>query len=428
MTTTLSAGTAELDITPPVGVDLTGYVAREGPSVGVHDRLFARALVLDDGRTRAALVACDLVGFTVALAATVRATIGDAIDIPVHAVMLTGTHTHSGPATIPLHGCGEIDPAYLASLPPRLIEVARQATANMTRVQVGAGQGAFPDGLFNRRRDGAPVDPGVGVACLRTPDGTTVATLVNYGCHPVVLDATNLHVSADYPGYLAAALQRTVGGMAFFLTGACGNADPVRRSSFEAAAWLGEALADEAIRTIRRMDFLPEPTLCSAAERIALPLQQLPTTETLTQAVADHSARLAQAEASGDSLAARVERAMVAWSKSTLAAVQSGEAAATMEADVQVLRIGPLTLAGIPGELFSTLGTQIKTGPPGSHIFIAGYANGDVGYIPSRLAYGSGGYEVNDAYKYYGYPAALAPEAGEAVVELASSLIQQCKE
>jgi hypothetical protein len=89
---------------------------------------------------------------------------------------------------------------------------------------------------------------------------------------------------------------------------------------------------------------------------------------------------------------------------------------------VQAIRLGDLALVSAPGELFVELGLAVKQGAGTSNVFIAGFGNDNIGYIPTRRAYPLGGYEVSEAYKYYGYPAALAPEAGEQYVQTAIEL------
>jgi hypothetical protein len=90
-----------------------------------------------------------------------------------------------------------------------------------------------------------------------------------------------------------------------------------------------------------------------------------------------------------------------------------------------VIRVGDLVIVGVPAEYFVELGLQIKEGIRQKgvrQVMICGFANGNVGYIPARRAYPKGGYEVAEAYKYYGYPAAVAPEAGEQIVAAAQRL------
>ena len=96
-----------------------------------------------------------------------------------------------------------------------------------------------------------------------------------------------------------------------------------------------------------------------------------------------------------------------------------------VDAEIQVFRLGDLVLVGVPGEYFVELGLQIKEGikeDGAKQVMICGFANGNVGYIPARRAYPKGGYEVAEAYKYYGYAAAIAPEGGEQIVDSARRL------
>ncbi len=93
----LKAGVAKLDITPPVGVRMAGFAGRVFPSLAVHDPLRARALVLNDGGRRAALVGLDLIGISDQTVAEVRKAAGSSAGIAPEALLIAGTHTHSGP-------------------------------------------------------------------------------------------------------------------------------------------------------------------------------------------------------------------------------------------------------------------------------------------------------------------------------------------
>lgn len=416
----MRAGVAHIDITPPVGADLTGYVARLGPSTGVHDALYARALVLEEGSARAAVVACDLLALSRASVTAARISVAQAIGTTPDRVMIACTHTHSGPATVFLHQCGEVDPAYVATLPGRLSEAAAIASGRLRPVRVGSGLGALPEGAFNRRGSGPEPDASVGVVQLKGLDGAAVATLMTYGCHPVVMGPENLLISADYPGAAVAAVERTLGGAALFLTGASGDVNPQRRGSFADVAWLGERVAEEAVRVAEGLGPGEEARLNCVSEALDLPLLPAPGDAELAALVASHRRALHKAEAAGEPIAIRVGRAMLGWAEQLAARGRAGIAPATIRVEIQAIGLGPAVLVGVPGELFSSLGTRITMGSEG--VFVAGYTNGDVGYIPDREAYDAGGYEVSDAYKYYDAPAALAPEAGEMVVDAARRL------
>jgi neutral ceramidase len=83
-------------------------------------------------------------------------------------------------------------------------------------------------------------------------------------------------------------------------------------------------------------------------------------------------------------------------------------------------------LVGIPGELFSELGKEIKSSTSLRRVTVLGYTNNDIGYIPARQAYAQGGYEITDAFKFYGFPAVLAPEAGDLVRQSATRMLERC--
>jgi hypothetical protein len=145
----------------------------------------------------------------------------------------------------------------------------------------------------------------------------------------------------------------------------------------------------------------------------------LPTREAWITWRAEYEAAALAAE-HGDNLASpKAKWAMVHWAERMFEAMQRDDLTPTVKAEIQVIHIGDLAIVGVPGEYFVELGLQIKEGIKKSgvrQVMISGFTNGDVGYIPARRAYAKGGYEVADAYKYYGYPTAIAPEGGEEIV------------
>jgi len=97
-----------------------------------------------------------------------------------------------------------------------------------------------------------------------------------------------------------------------------------------------------------------------------------------------------------------------------------------VSAPVCALACGGFAMVGLPGEVFVELGMQIRSRSPFPVTLVVGYANGDIGYVPTRSAYPEGGYEVEHAYRYYGFPAPLAPEAGEMMVEAGVECLNEC--
>lgn len=155
----LHAGAAQVDITPEIGISLTGYIAREGKSIGVHDPLYATTLVLSNNHKLAAIISCDLVALDEPFVRSTRDKIQSATGIPSGNIMIACTHTHSGPTTIYLQDCGEVDQNYMAFLQGKIVEGVKNALAGLQPVRVGVAQGTHTQGVMDRRNPGAPIDP-----------------------------------------------------------------------------------------------------------------------------------------------------------------------------------------------------------------------------------------------------------------------------
>ncbi len=132
---------------------------------------------------------------------------------------------------------------------------------------------------------------------------------------------------------------------------------------------------------------------------------------------------LTAAEKTQDWIRVKIQLAMQQWVERTRVALQSEPRPAFVQTEVQMIRLGDIAFVNAPGELFAELGLAIKYGSGVKQTFICGFGNDNIGYIPARRAYPHGGYEVAEAYKYYRYPAALAPEAGECYVAAAIQLV-----
>ncbi len=195
----LRAGAAKVDITPQ---DLTGLTNLwRTPFAGVHDPIFLRALVVDNGANIAAIVAADLLEFGDTMA--VRERIANEIGIPADQIMITASHAHNTPrvgkatAGASAQAGGPATAAYSEQVYDRIVEVVRQAKAALQPAQVGIGSGRA-DVNTNRAEytsEGwklgvnpqGPSDKTVWVVKFATPDGAPIALLMNYAVHAVVL-------------------------------------------------------------------------------------------------------------------------------------------------------------------------------------------------------------------------------------------------
>ncbi len=430
--TGLWAGAARIDITPTVGVDLAGFLMRDGPSVGIHDPVYARALALDDGQTQALIIACDLLGLEVAFVDRIRRQIEHETGIPGAHIMIAASHTHAAPASIFLRRCGAVDPGWMADLARKLRRVARTAASSRRPSQMATTAVAGPDVSHNRRQPGGPIDPELGIARVDDTEGRPLAALLVFGCHPVAGGPGNRLISADYPGVLVDGLERATGATVLFANGACGDVNPSAvvgtrrelRRSFALVEMVGHSLTDAAATAWMGLAPSRPAPLRVASRSLSLPLQPVPAIAQLAELAATYREEMAHTvdEPSGERY--RVAAAMLDWAETTLKSRRAGDVPDHVTAEIQVIALGDLALVGVPGELFAELGLAIKRAAALPRTLVLSYTNGNLGYIPTRAAYAQGGYEVDTAYRYYGYPAAVAPDAGEIVVATALELIK----
>lgn len=419
----MDVGVAQLEITPPVGIDLTGYIARGGPAIGVHDPIYAKALVFEHGETQAALLTVDVLGLHLPFVNSVRTAIETQCGIPAANILIACSHTHAGPATMLLEGCGAINEPYQARLHQALVDVTHQAWTQRRPARFGVGHGQVTAGVHNRRNPGAIIDPDLGILRVEEETGRLLAVVLNYTCHPTCVTGENRLISAEYCGYATAAVEAATGAITLFITGAIGDVGPAQRG-WDVLEQIGGAVAAEALRLLPEIPVHAWTSLTATSQPLDLPLLPLPTVEALNQTIAEIQQRLADPELMQQPYQPQIQGAMLAWATSTLDNVTTGQATTAVMTELQVLRIGDLALVSAPGELFVELGLAIKQGAGVEHRFVCGFGNDNIGYIPTPQAYPQGGYEVADAYKYYRYPAALAPAAGQHLVATALTLLQ----
>ena len=402
------AGAAGADITPSVGVDLTGFGGRSGPSTSVHDDLAARVLYLSDGEQGAFIVSLDIIGLGRDESLALRSRVAEVGGVDAEAVVVACSHTHSGPATHCIRFLGVPDEAYLTQLADAVVDCARQAVAAATPAQMGWGCAAQGVGINRRQQRGrsmqigvnedGPVDSGIHVLRVENLAGSPVAHLFCHAAHAVTLGGDSLAISADWPGYARRAIESVAGGQALFLQGCCGNINCHERNTFTAAENQGHAVAEAVLHAVSGA-LRPEVSLATASELLELPLLPPPSPEQCAQLLAN--AESARAELLPD--ANRGHRWMadahVAWAEELS---RLGDGVRTMPYEVQALRVGDGVLVVLPGEVFIEYALQIAAASPFAATTVAAYASDCPSYIPTAAAYAEGGYEVDNAIRYYG--------------------------
>lgn len=436
----LKAGIASVDITPPVGVDMTGFAGRPSGAVGIHDPLYAKALVLDDGSTKLAVVTTDLLSLDFELVDKTRSLIEE-VGIPPTNVMLNSSHTHSGPATISLHGLGEPDPAYLDVLYRKIIGAVIMANDRLFPAKLGYGRGAVQIGVNRRekRADGNMVlgtNPQGAIAryvdVIRVDedsdkrDACTKAIFFSHAAHPVVLGGSNLLISADYPGYATSTVEMIKKeSTAMFAQGCCGNinSNPVGRT-FKDAKRLGTILGSAVIGVAEQIESIDEVELNAESKMLKLPLQD-PLPESEAQKLVDQYAEeltKVKEQGLGRPHSYRAQ-GMYDWASDMLKLSREGNVERFQKFETQVMKIGDIALVGLSGEVFVDFALEIdERAPSNINTVVMGYTNGCIGYVPTEDAYPEGGYEVDTAYKYYG-TLMIKPESHKIIIDAVTSIL-----
>jgi hypothetical protein len=428
----LLAGVGRSKITPPLGIFLCGYAARDRGAEAVHDDLYATALVLDDGHTRIAIVTCDLLFLHPAMVADIRARVLAETGIPGRNLMLCCSHTHSGPVTYALEG----GKAYLDQLPEWIVAAVVQAEHRLRRAAWGVGRGKVEIGVNRRQRlangqvtiganpEGA-VDRDLLVLRVDCIDrvgarGTLpLALLVNCACHAVCLSANSYAISADWPGVMRQAVEARTGAAVGFIQGACADTNPIGgpQDDFDAAQRLGEAVAERALAVFEGIVLQREVRLGATHRGIGLPL--LGPTGRDGNPVPPFDELLARIVGQPPDTARALLDRRFPWR----AHIEERDDVWYTVAECQALALSDVVLVGLAAEPFAEIGQQVKARSSAALTLFAGYANGCVGYLPTPLAYDQGGYEVDSAYIYYRLPAPLAPACADLAMGGALALI-----
>jgi hypothetical protein len=448
MTGQLAVGGASAVITPPPGRRMAGYIRRSGPAEAVLDDLRCRAVVLEDGRTRLAIVACDLLYATEALTARIRERVADLVGIPGEHVMVTATHTHCGPGSL----AGECDPPLLSAIAARAGEAVAEAAVRSCPARLAVGAVRVPGVAWNRRDPAAPADDRVDVvvALPERAEGEAIATIMSFACHPTVLEYDTRAWSPDFPGALCAVVERVCGGVGIFLQGCAADVNPVflehtATDCRRVGGILGAASARLALELAtlagdpRTINLSWEEEVPAAIEPVGRLVEAAPLRGFVRHAEAvvrthpdpdtvrrELAALRRELEATEDVATRRrlAPRAAELWAEDLF--VSGADALEDVDHStegpdllpVQAFRLGAgLVLLALPGEPFASTGAALRDHAAGT-VLVAGYANRSVGYLPPIEEYESRGYEVGRAQYAAGTAEALTAVARELIDEL----------
>jgi neutral ceramidase len=428
----VKVGVGETIITPPIGMAMAGY-ARTKPSDGVHDDLHARSLVVegDHGQT-AVLMSLSIIDIDRGEFDPIREGINKATGIPVENIVISCTHTHSGPVI-----GGSNDP-YTKTLIDRSIESA--VTAWKTRVPGRIGTGSttvFELGRNDRRMQygGIHPDPMVGIIKIENANGKLLGVVFNYGCHPSTLDLHSYKFTEDWPFFAIQGIKEKLGAnvwAAFFQSAqgdikvgytaelsAIGAAIPTR--TFEYAERKGRQMTEAVLAALPSVKTSAQADVAVAQGTFDLPAREgyrLSVEEAQKEADAA-KALMEEMEKKTDVFGSRyIDAYKVANYQAGLRLGLAKHMAdpnrpKTITILQQSVKIGDTAIITFPCEVFSEIGLKVKQQSPVRKTFVFGLASAMGGYLPTA-----------DEFKEEGYAALISPFSPKAEQGLIESSLQ----
>ena len=420
------AGAATSNITPPLGESIIGNW-EPAPATHVHDELYARCLVLDDGATRVAIVVADNVGIPRRVLDEAKRLARDATGIAVERILISSTHTHSATTARGTETSKGADPLdhYQTFLARRIADGIRRAVNNLEPARIGWGSGALPEQVFNRRwymkpgreldnpfggtdkvrmnppmaspdllKPAGPTDPEISFLSVQAESGRPLALLANYSLH-YVGGVPNGHVSADYFGAfarrMAELLERDGEGAPFVPMLSNGTSGDINNINFRGGqkrlppyarmTLVANQVAAEVFRAMQEMDYREAVPLRMGQRELTLETRK-PSAELIAWA---------------KDVLGRPEKAPPKHPRERIYAertLRMAEMPERIDVPLQALRVGDLAIVTIPFEAFVEIGLELKEKSPLRDTFTISLANGAYGYLPTVAHHELGGYET----------------------------------
>lgn len=412
----IMVGANSVNITPKTSQFLCGYPHVERYSEGIDTLLRSSSLYLDDGCTRMLIISNDLIFLDKATVAEIRNRISATTKINSANIMITCTHTHSGPLTVNSIARAydstvpERDPEYLAFIIDRISKGAIEATSTAVEAEIGLEKASSAKVGCNRRSPSGASNPIVPVLTARNATThATIAVMMTVCVHPTILHQDSKLVSADFPGHARKWIKKELGDIPIIQhTGPAGNQSPrhiARANTVEEADRLGALLAESVLRGIKKTYYTTDIELKCSGSSMELPINNFPSPEDAERNNREKIAKLAaMREKNADPHETRTAECdwFGAERKVMLAKMKaSGELEKlakphSMPAEVQMMRIGEWTFVAWPGEIFVEFALELMK--KSQNTYAIAYANGETqGYLVTKEAVEEGGYEASIA-------------------------------
>lgn len=432
----LMAGAATSNITPLEPHFLFGYPYVERISQGVNDWLLSSALYLADGNNQVLLISNDVIFVSKASVAKIRMEVSKKTGIPATNIMVSATHTHSGPVTVDNVNSShdrvvpKADVKYVSYMEDKIIEAACNAYKNSSPAKAGF---LLADGTgigTNRHDPAGPAIMDIPVLVFRKPDNNLIACMLVCSMHPTVLHEDSKLYSGDFPAFTREILQKKYFGCecpVLYFTGAAGNQSPrhvTRSNTFEEARRIGGIIASS-IGTIlmKGIEFSSEIPVLSLQKFVDLPRRQFPDPE-WAKGHRDRSLDRFEHMKKRSENIQEIRTAEVDWfgaeellylSKLSQTKDFENIYKTCLPAEIQIVKIGPWNFAMWPGEVFIEYALELKK--ESENIFLITLSNGELqGYIATEEAEKKGFYEGSNSIFHY--------TAGKILVEKTIELLK----
>jgi neutral ceramidase len=402
----LRAGAARVDITPAADASLpmAGYASRTQGFKAIHDHVYVRAIVLDDGTTQVAIVAWESLFVPDAVWSDTSQRISRDLGIRPENLILAAVHDHGAPTLAGGSPFGsEPDPAntvaYTKFVEDNTVEAVRRAKQQLQPARFGIGSGAAylnvnrreatPRGWWLGHNEDGPSDKTVTVLRFEDLSGKPIAFLINYAVHVVVMGPNNYQITGDLAGatsrfvekhYLGEDQPRSDGGprltlrtpertsgdgvVAIWTSGTAGDQNPVSMASgedFTLVDAFGKMLGEEVVRVAGGIKTSPEARLWGAQQVATCPGRRVDPGPT---------PRLSYTFTDADPVHIRLS----------------------------LLMLDDIALTGVSGEVFTLIGQRLKKESPWNHTVMITHANGSSGYIPNDAAFDQISYEITSSH------------------------------
>ena len=383
------ASVVKVDITPETPQWMRGYNPRQ--STAVHDRIYHKIVVLDDGKNQFYLISTDVVGIPVPEYERVTDILKQTMGIDPLNVWWSVTHTHSAPE-IATHFKGvsfpsmanraklaaghEADTEYTVTFEKKLIDGIKEARSKLAPARFGVGWG-YSQANINRRAidvngkaslglnpDGE-VDRRIGLIRIDKADGTPMAVIANYAMHGTVLGGESTVISGDAPGIAAEYVEEKTGAPMLYINGAAGNLAPIYSVYPNPRA--GHLMQFRTLLGDKILDAYSK--IATTDDKISL----------VTGSIIVETPRRSDVEFSPD---------IVKHMRTTSAGLHM------VRLPIRFLRINSdIAIWSAPLEMFCEISNEVRNHSPFPYTFYFGYTNGSLGYLPDETAWQHGGYE-----------------------------------